>query len=145
MSGPALRKVESHHAIHDTAWREADEAFRMAVKAHGSDNGERFARVAEVFLQVMEGRILVHAAEEEQGLYHEWLTVDTTLQPTIDELIHEHGTIRQGSSELERAMIRGEYDEAVSVMHQLLDMSARHSRHEENVLRLLSVKRSETR
>ncbi len=143
MSGPALRKLESHHAIHETARHEADEALRLAQRAYASGDQEAFLRVAEVFLQVIEGRVLIHAAEEEQGLYQEWLQLATMQPSAIDELIQEHDAVRHEASLLERAMVQGDHAEAMSAMYQLMTDSARHSQHEEEVLRLLSWERSE--
>lgn len=143
MSGPALRKVESHHAIHETAWHEADEALQLAGKVRASSDDTTFARVVEVFLEVVEARILVHAAEEEQGLYQEWLQDNDEHQSTIDSLILEHETLRRLSAAVEQAMIQQEYDTAVSGMSQLLEVAAAHSRHEENVLRGMSWARED--
>lgn len=143
MSGPALRKVESHHAIHETAWHEADEALQLAEKVRASSDDATFSRVVEVFLEVVEARILVHAAEEEQGLYQEWLQDNDEHQSTIDSLILEHETLRRLSAVVEQAMIQQEYDTAVSGMSQLLEVSSAHSRHEEDVLRGMSGARGD--
>ena len=143
MSGPALRMVESHHAIHESARHEAEEALRLAEKVHAASDDEAFAHVVEVFLEIIEARILAHAAAEEQGLYQEWLRDNEERRSTIDALIQEHETLRRLSRAVEQAMIQSDCDLAVSAMARLVEASAAHSRHEEDILHHMFGERNE--
>ncbi len=144
MSGPALRGVESHHAIHQTAWYEAEEALEAAETLHVASDGARFARVAEVFLEVVEARILAHAAEEEAGLYREWLEADDGVRSAVNLLMLEHDTLRHLALAVEAAMVEKEHDAALSRMREFLEASAAHSRHEEAILRGRPLSSKET-
>ncbi len=135
MSGPALRQVLSHAVIHEAAWRDADDAWRLAQEVRARSHDEVFLRVVEVFLEVVETRILTHAAEEETGLYQEWRELDKGWQPFIVELVGEHDTLRRLAAAIEEAMTLEHYDGATIQMGRLLQVSADHARHEEDVLR----------
>lgn len=140
MSGPALRDSQSHHAIHESAWNEAEEALHVARGARAASDEAVFAQVAEVFTEIVETRILAHAGEEERGLYREWLAAAPGRQSTIDALRAEHDALRGLTAAIGGAMVRREYDLALQRMGELLQASADHSRHEEDVLRALSPK-----
>ncbi len=144
MSGPALREVKSHHAIHEMAWNEAFAAWQLAQEAQRLGQTEVFARIVEVFLQAMEGRILVHAQDEEEGLYQEWLMISGNWESVVRGLIQEHTTMRPLSLELESAMVAQDYAKAVALMTHWLELSSRHSQHEEEVIRLIAIERSQT-
>ena len=135
MSGPALRQVLSHAIIHEAAWRDADDAWRLAQEVRARSHDEAFLRVVEVFLEVVEIRILTHAEEEETGLYQEWLESDRGRQSLIAELVGEHDTLRRLAAAIEEAMTLEHYDDAIFQMGRLLQVSADHARHEEDVLR----------
>ncbi len=104
MSDPALWKVESHHAIHEMAWNEVLSAWKMAREAQVSGQTEVFACTGQVFSQVIEGPILIHAQDEEEGLYKEWLNINSDWKGVIRELVPEHTSMRQLSLELESAI-----------------------------------------
>ncbi len=129
-----MRTVKSHQAIHETAWNEADEVLRLAKVLRASSDGVRFVQVVEVFLEIVEARILAHAAEEERGLYQEWLRANGQNQPLIDSLVVEHETLRRLAQAMEQAMIQQQYEIVVSTMSELLQVSAAHSQHEEKIL-----------
>ncbi len=139
MSGPALRTVKSHQAIHETAWNEADEVLRLAKTLRASSDDVRFLQVVEVFLEIVEARILAHAAEEEHGLYREWLRANGQNQPLIDSLVVEHEALRGLAQAMEQAMVRQQYETVVSTMSELLQVSVAHSQHEEKILGTIAL------
>ncbi len=134
-SGPALRQWASHHAIHNAAWHEASDALAAAEKAHQLSDSEAFSRIVEVFLEVVDIRILIHAREEESDLYQEWLEAQLMSSAEMNALIQDHDTLRQLTADIEQAMIAGREQEVMSRMHRLLDRGASHSQHEEAILR----------
>ncbi|NMP23970.1 hemerythrin domain-containing protein [Sulfobacillus harzensis] len=134
MSGPALRQVTSHRAIHENAWHEVQEALKMAEALLFRDDRERFAEVAEVFLEVAEARVLVHAHEEETGLYLEWIEVNPDIHPRIKTLKHEHRALRRFATDLEEAMVNGRHQAALDSMREFAATLKSHSAHEEGIL-----------
>lgn len=134
MSGPALRNLSSHHAIHETGYQEAWEAFELAQKLDKSPPYEGLTSVVEVFLEIVSARILNHAAEEEQGLYEEWNHKGAIKPAEIAQLTREHDSLRELARALELRIKEGRYDEVLPQMSRLLETSSIHSRHEESVL-----------
>lgn len=134
MSGPALWQVTSHQAIHETAWHEIHTAWAMAEKLFDQHDYERLAEVAEVFLEIAEVRVLVHAQEEETGLYRQWQDLRPDDGVSIRTLTGQHHKLRQLATELEQAMVNGRHEIA---LHFMRDFSAelwRHSTQEEELL-----------
>jgi hypothetical protein len=118
------------------------EILQMAQQAQIAERTEVFVQVVEVFLQVMELRVLVHAADEEQGLYQEWLKIKGDLQPVIDQLGEEHEALRHLSLDLESAIVARNSVRALAVMTRMVDAFSSHSGHEEEVLRSILPERS---
>lgn len=140
MSGPALRQPAAHHAIHQAAWQDAEEALELAVAMLAASRGDEFARMVEIFLEVVDTRILTHAQEEEAGLYREWRAEHAGWGGEVDALIREHDTLRELAAAAEQAMRGRDAVGAMSAMHRLLQASDLHARHEEEVLHRLAVR-----
>jgi hemerythrin len=134
VSGPALRQVSSHRAIHEHARQEVEEVLAVAERLLGRGDSERFIEVAEVFLEVAETRVLVHAHEEEIGLYLEWVESHADVVPFIDSLKEEHEELRRRAVEVEEAMIEGRHQMALQLMMSFLKILKSHADHEESVL-----------
>ncbi len=143
VSGPALRQNESHHAIHQSAWLEASDVFEGAATLHRMNEVDRFARVVEVFLEVIEMRILSHAHEEEIDLYEEWLKSGAWCRPPIASLVHEHDTLRALASGIEASMIKDNHESALTQMREFLRVSANHASHEEQLLGAIQLNQKE--
>ncbi|PSR20116.1 MAG: hypothetical protein C7B45_16455 [Sulfobacillus acidophilus] len=139
MSGPALRQAVSHQAIHENAWHEVDTALQAAEKVLLLGDGERFSEVAEVFLEVAEARVLVHAQEEEIGLYREWSEHLPASHGFIEELKGEHRQLRRAVLAIEDAMVDGRYPDAVASMREFASALTSHSLHEERILMEIQV------
>lgn len=140
MSGPALRQPAAHHAIHQAAWQDAEEALELAAAMLAASRGDEFARMVEIFLEVVATRILAHAQEEEAGLYREWRAEHAGWGGEVDALIREHDTLRELAAAVEQAMRGHDAVGAMSAMHRLLQASDLHARHEEEVLHRLAVR-----
>ncbi len=138
MSGPALRQWNAHHAIHEAAAHEVEVAVQLAWKARTACDESRFQSVVEVFLEIAEGRVLVHADEEERGLYREWLRADSRQRPVVTALVAEHDRLRCLAKRVTAAMTDHDYGGVLTTMEEWATASRAHSRHEEDALRLLS-------
>lgn len=134
MSGPALRQVSSHRAIHEHARQEIAEVLAAAKHVLNRGDLARFIEVAEVFLEVAEARVLIHAHEEESGLYGEWLKADPQFVSRIDTLKEEHGELRRCAVEVEEAMVEGRHPIALKLMTEFIATLQSHSDHEEAAL-----------
>lgn len=139
MSGPALRQLQSHQAIHTGARQDTQAAFEAAEALYGASDHTRFSRVVEVFLEVVEARVLTHAREEEAGLYQEWLTTHLASGASIEALALEHRKLQQIAVSIEEAMVEHDHRAALSRMRRLLTVSEAHSRHEEEVIREITL------
>lgn len=134
VSGPALRQRDSHHAIHQSAWLEANDVLERAATLLRTTDVDRLVRVVEVFLEVIEMRILSHAHEEELDLYAEWIKQEERYRLPVASLVHEHDMLRQLASGIEVSMIKGNHDGALTQMREFLRVSADHANHEEELL-----------
>jgi len=134
MAGPALTRLSSHRAIHEAAWTEAEQIVAWARRTYDEQAIELFARTVEAFLVHVETRIFSHAEEEERGLYPEWLSTHPEKASTVEELRHEHDTLRQMAQRIDEVMRLGDWPRALEALQTLLEHSARHSQHEERWL-----------
>ncbi len=134
MSGPALRQVTSHQAIHENAWHEVETALQAAENVLLQGDGERFAEVAEVLLEVAEARVLAHAHEEEIGLYREWSERFRDSDGFIEALKGEHRQLRRAVLAIEDGMVDGRHPDALAAMHEFASVLTSHSAHEEKIL-----------
>ncbi len=143
MSGPALRQVEPHRAIH-AAMRHELQATVMAAEtlSPDGDQARRLRQVVEVFLELVETRILAHAHEEEAGLYAEWLQLQIqggreALSAAVASLVLQHSMLRQLASDVERATVVGKREAVLRGMREFQRVLDDHERHEEDLVREL--------
>lgn len=71
MSGPALRKVDSHSAIHEAALLEAEELTELVEELMEKREMNKAKEVSFILVEHWESRTLQHAKSEEEGLYRE--------------------------------------------------------------------------
>ncbi|MCL6593990.1 MAG: hemerythrin domain-containing protein [Alicyclobacillus sp.] len=139
MSGPALKQLHAHRAIHDAAYEEAKEltgVFRRLVQ------DGRWPQAREVGALVIEHwhtRTLRHAAEEESGFYREVAERDPARGADIAALTRDHDLMRQLIAEAEESLTAvPESPDAYMNMWLRFEMSlwlvARHGREEERRL-----------
>lgn len=143
MSGPALRALTWHRAIHETAHHEAESAYRLAKSIHASADTSEFPNVVEVFLEVIEARLLVHAQEEEDGLYQEWLSEDPALESVIADLKKDHQRLRDLAHQVEQAAISHDDASVLAAMKELLETAYAHAEHEEPVIQATAAAREQ--
>ena len=143
MSGPSLRQYTWHRAIHQAAFHEVEQALgaaeRFSVVVNRRPN--IFSEVAEVFFEVVEARILAHAAEEERDLYPEWRAQQESLGPVLDELAAEHRELRELVGRLEGLLGQEEPMAALEVMRLIAQKVTAHANHEERVMGSLTPPR----
>ncbi|WP_164668820.1 hemerythrin domain-containing protein [Virgibacillus doumboii] len=94
MSGPALKHVDSHTAIHEAALNEAIELTNLLDKLVKDNQIEKASELSYVLIEQWETRTLRHADSEEEGLYKEIVEEKPELKDDIVALIRDHDLLR---------------------------------------------------
>ena len=94
MSGPGLRNVDSHAAIHEAALNEAIELNDLLDKLLKDEQIEKGLEVAHIAVEHWETRTLRHAQAEEEGLYIEMVKEKPELKEGVIGLIRDHDILR---------------------------------------------------
>lgn len=95
MSGPALRKVESHSSIHEAALTEASELTELLENLLSQNDNDKAYQVACILLEHWESRTLQHAESEEEGLYQEIKKESPKHYDAITALVRDHDMLRE--------------------------------------------------
>lgn len=134
MSGPALSRLFSHHAIHDASLGEAEELTAMLWQKLSEDMPTA-RKVAYILLEHWETRTLVHAREEEEGLYREVAQQSPDLATDIAKLSRDHELLRILAGEI-RELLQSDADlqEVAERFFAMLALNRIHSREEEEHL-----------
>lgn len=94
-TGPSLRKVDAHSAIHEAALHEAKELRNIFRKCIEEGDKEKALQVAEVAIDHWESRTLKHADSEEEGLYKEMIEKNPKLEKMVNQLTRDHDLMRR--------------------------------------------------
>lgn len=135
MSGPGLTKRESHHAIHEAAFAEAEELTRLLRQAARAGDRDHALQLVGVLVEHWQTRTLRHAEAEERGWYRELARERPELQADILQLTRDHDLLRTLLDEIERIVAaRGWVAGIVERFEAMLLLNAIHSRTEERRL-----------
>ncbi|GIP55175.1 hypothetical protein J42TS3_42100 [Paenibacillus vini] len=135
MSGPALRKVDSHSSIHEAALEEARELTELFGRALELGERERALELAYITVEHWETRTLQHALSEEEGLYIEALNMKPELQPVIIALTRDHDLLREIVQEVKIMLAGGEVSREILYRFQsLIVLDQLHNRDEMEML-----------
>lgn len=135
MSGPGLAKRDSHHAIHEAAFAEAEELTRLLRQVALAGDHERALQLVGVLVEHWQTRTLRHAEAEERGWYRDLSRERPELQPDILQLTRDHDLLRTLLDEIERIVAaRGWATGIVERFEAMLLVNAIHSRTEEQRL-----------
>ncbi|MDQ0427219.1 hypothetical protein QOZ98_000044 [Planomicrobium stackebrandtii] len=135
MSGPSLRQLHAHHAIHEGALSGALTKTEEVEDLLRAKEYEVARQAADHLLEYWETRILSHADAEEEGFYLEMIEQKPELQQTVAELTRDHDILRIIVADIKKLL----EEEGVSYgvmkqFHALLVINAIHSREEERLL-----------
>ena len=135
MSGPSLKREDSHSSIHEAALNEAKELkdlFRQCLK---DDKREQALQVAEVAVEHWETRTLKHAEAEEEGLYQEMVKENPGLKRLVTQLTRDHDLMRRVVERMKDMLLSGKVDERMAVhMETLILVDEIHNEDEMNKL-----------
>lgn len=135
MSGPSLRQLHAHHAIHEgalsgalTKTEEVEDLLR--VKEY-----EVARQAADHLLEYWETRIISHADAEEEGFYQEMIDQRPELTRSVADLTRDHDILRIIAADIKKLLVEeGLSYEVMKQFHALLVVNAIHSRDEERLL-----------
>lgn len=135
MSGPSLRQLHAHHAIHEGALSGALTKTEEVEDLLRAKEYEVARQAADHLLEYWETRIISHADAEEEGFYLEMIEQNSELKQTVAELTRDHDILRIIVADIKKLL----EDEGVSYgvmkqFHALLVINAIHSREEERLL-----------
>lgn len=135
MAGPALRKVDSHTAIHEAALQEARELTNVTENFWKQGDKERALHTAYILIEHWQTRTLAHADAEEDGLYQEIAAESEEKKEQIIELTRDHDLMRKIVSNLKEELIEnGITNRILSQLHALIIVDELHNEDEMDVL-----------
>src|SRR5699024_9169857 len=111
MSGPGLRHVDSHSAIHEAALIEATELTGLLKEVIEKEEMDKALELAFVIVEHWETRTLRHADSEEQGLYKEISESTPELKDDIVALTRDHDILRKIVASIKVKLDEGEVDD----------------------------------
>ncbi|WP_301109452.1 hemerythrin domain-containing protein [Sporosarcina sp.] len=136
MSGPALRQLHSHRAIHEGGLSGAIMKTEDLVEFLQQNDLEMANRACDELLDYWRTRVISHADAEEEGLYKEILTENPELEKEIIQLTRDHDLMRLAVKDIET--LREEEQSITAEMMQkfygLMVVNELHSREEERLL-----------
>ena len=135
MSGPSLRQLHAHHAIHQGALSGALTKTEEVEDLLRAKEFEVARQAADHLLEYWETRIISHADAEEEGFYQEMLEQKPELKQTVADLTRDHDIMRIIAADIKKLLVEeGVSYEVMKQFHALLVVNAIHSREEERLL-----------
>ena len=132
MSGPALSRVESHHAIHESSRLEAQDLLHILEQAVARGDVDLATQVACLLCEHIQSRTLRHAQAEEEGLYAETAQAHADLVPLLCALKRDHDLMRSVVFAIEQALKNPQsLADILRHFHTFLWLEQAHSTHEE--------------
>jgi hypothetical protein len=135
-TGPSLRKLDSHSAIHHGAYVEARDLTEITDKLYYDEREEDCLKAADALVEYWETRIIAHADTEDESFYNELLEKKPELKRDLHMLSRDHELFR-----IIIGNIKKQLEEEVKVtktilnqFHALLVIKEIHNQGEENTL-----------
>ncbi|HUC91749.1 MAG TPA: hemerythrin domain-containing protein [Paenibacillus sp.] len=135
LSGPALKQLHAHRAIHDGALSEGIQLTDLLVQLLKENRIEHSRVVATALIEHWETRTLAHAEAEEEGFYNDMAQQKPELSETVIMLRRDHDLIRLLVAEVKSSLAHEELSEAIMDRFKTIAQIVRiHSEHEEKYL-----------
>ncbi|UJL46683.1 hemerythrin domain-containing protein [Virgibacillus sp. NKC19-16] len=135
MSGPGLKHIDSHSAIHEAALNEAEELNEILEFLLKNGQEEKALETAYVAVEHWETRTLQHADSEEEGLYKDLVEESPELKDSIIELTRDHDLLRMLVKEIKEILDSDGFSDAVLQRFQALVLvDLLHNQEEERIL-----------
>lgn len=135
MSGPSLRQLHAHHAIHQGGLSGAVAKTEEVEELLEMKEAEVARQAADHLIEYWETRILSHADAEEDGFYQEMIAKNPDLEAPVIRLKRDHELLRIIVQDVKALLAEEGLTPAVlHQFHALLVVNAIHSRDEERLL-----------
>lgn len=135
MSGPSLRQLHAHHAIHEGGLSGAITKTEELEDLLRAKEFEVALQAADHLVDYWETRIISHADAEEEGFYLEMIETDPKLEAVVVKLTRDHDLLRIIAVDIKEMLkTDGLTYEVMQQFHALLVINAIHSRDEERLL-----------
>lgn len=135
MSGPGLKRVDSHAAIHEAALKEAKELNEILLRLLQDNELERALETAYITIEHWETRTLRHADAEERGLYKDLVEESPELQDSIIALTRDHNIMRYLVQNIKRTLEEeGMTNKILEQFYTLVHVDEYHNMEEERIL-----------
>ncbi|WP_026907372.1 hypothetical protein [Paucisalibacillus globulus] len=137
MSGPSLKQLHAHHAIHAGALAGAIAKTEQLKQFILDRNQEQIKNAVYDLIDYWETRIISHAdaEEEEDGFYEEILEWKPQLKDEVTALKRDHTILRIITQEIRDIMVQDGYtDNVLDKFLALIIVNEIHSRDEERIL-----------
>ncbi|PIC63578.1 hypothetical protein CSV79_11030 [Sporosarcina sp. P13] len=136
MSGPALRQLHSHRAIHEGGLSGAVMNTENLIGYLQRGEVEMVNQACDHLLEYWKTRVISHADAEEEGFYKQLLEENPGLEREIIQLTRDHDLLRLLVADIEAARQKdlNVTAEIMQKFHALLVINELHSREEERLL-----------
>ncbi|MUK88009.1 hypothetical protein GMD78_06300 [Ornithinibacillus sp. L9] len=135
VSGPGLKQVDSHAAIHEAALSEARELNDILTQLLKDEQKEKALEIAYITVEHWETRTLRHAEAEENGLYKDLVEESPELENDVIALTRDHNTMRYFVKKIKETLENeGINDEVLQQFHALVHVDMFHNLEEERIL-----------
>ncbi|MHA6528760.1 hemerythrin domain-containing protein [Paenibacillus sp. BAC0078] len=135
MSGPSLRQLHAHHAIHQGGLSGAAAKTEEIEELLKAKEFEVARQAADYLIEYWKTRILSHADAEEEGFYQEIAEKKPHLQEAITRLTRDHELLRTIVNDVKTSLgTEGLTPAVIRQFYALLVLNSVHSRDEERLL-----------
>lgn len=135
MSGPALKQLQAHRAIHEGGLSGAVGKTELMIEFLQEGDMKSADRAADELVEYWKSRVISHADAEEEGLYLEIKKENPELEKAITQLTRDHDLIRIIVQDIEDLRVTEKISPTVlQKFYALLVVNEIHSRDEERLL-----------
>ncbi len=134
MSGPALSRLDSHRAIHESSRYDAADLTEILERAITKGDDVAASQITCLLIEHWQSRTLRHAQMEEEGLYVEALERHLDLSTLIVSLKRDHDLMRKLIAEIEDLLGGAKWAQIVTSFQTLAWIEKTHSFDEETKL-----------
>lgn len=135
MSGPALRQLQAHRAIHEGGLSGAISKTELLIEYLQQGDMKLADRAADELIDYWKSRVISHADAEEEGFYKDIRTENPELEEAIIQLTRDHDLIRIIVKDIEELRKTEKISPSVlQKFYALLVVNEIHSRDEERLL-----------
>ncbi|UOF91858.1 hemerythrin domain-containing protein [Fodinisporobacter ferrooxydans] len=135
MSGPALKQLHAHHAIHQGTFTEAEEIMEIIRQLCLQGSTDRALELSHILMEHWETRTLAHAEAEEEGFYLEKIQENPELTTLITKFKRDHELVKILVNETKELLQQREINQAILTrLEAILAIVEIHSREEEMYL-----------